>query len=122
MLSWYFFHSSYSGASSISVDTLTQLADSISKPGFLRSGLEMFSNPNIALDAAFFNSTLGKTPFQQPMLVLGGEASFSPKSLLTEIFSPIATNLTPDVVPKAGHWIGKCTLRLLNRTILVVRI
>jgi pimeloyl-ACP methyl ester carboxylesterase len=39
MLSWYFFHASYSGTASVSEDHLTRYTNEISKPGFLRSGM-----------------------------------------------------------------------------------
>jgi pimeloyl-ACP methyl ester carboxylesterase len=110
MLSWYFFHSSYSGTAAVPSEILTSYADSISKPGFLRSGLQLFSNQVVAQDAAFFNSSLGENRLKQPVLVLGGEASFSPTSLGKELFSPVAENLEVDVVPKAGHWIGTAVL------------
>jgi pimeloyl-ACP methyl ester carboxylesterase len=106
MLSWYFYHASYAGPSAFSNDLLTLYTDSISKPGYLRSGFEYFSNPTIAQDAAYFNSTLRAQPFSGPTLVLGGEASFSDQSLIRQLFSPIASDLTADTVPKAGHWIG----------------
>jgi pimeloyl-ACP methyl ester carboxylesterase len=107
MLSWYFYHAGYSGTSAFSDDLLTLYTDSIAKPGYLRSGLEYFSNPTVAQDAAFFSSTLVPQPFSGPTLVLGGEASLSNTSLIRQLFSPVASNLTADIVPKAGHWIGE---------------
>ena len=74
MLSWYFFHASYSGTAALSEDHLQRYTNEISKPGFLRSGMEYF--------ASVFGS--GKK-LQMPLLALGGEASFSPVSLLEEI-------------------------------------
>ena len=43
MLAWYFWHSSYSGNSAISQDYLDRITREISKPGYLRSGLEYFN-------------------------------------------------------------------------------
>ncbi|KAI9705179.1 MAG: hypothetical protein M1820_005326 [Bogoriella megaspora] len=106
MLSWYFFHSSYSGGEAISQDLLNRFYTSISKPGFLRSGLELFSNPNVHKDAIFFNSTFRPRPMEMPVLALGGEASFGSRDLLRSSFSPAAKDLTVDIVPKAGHWIA----------------
>ena len=106
MLSWYFFHASYSGTAAISEDDLNQYTDQISKPGFLRSGFGYFASSVVALDAAFFDSTLRSRPLSQPALVLGGEASFAPASLLQRLWGPTGTNVTAEVVPKAGHWIG----------------
>ncbi|MCJ1475147.1 hypothetical protein MMC13_003807 [Lambiella insularis] len=106
MLSWYFFHASYSGTTAVSQADLTQYADQISKPGFLRSGLSYFAEATVAADAAFFNMTVGRQPLAQPLLVMGGEASFAPISTLEQYFAPIGSNITYDVIPKAGHWIG----------------
>lgn len=105
MLSWYFFHASYSGNSVIPAELLTTYADSIAKPGFLRSGLEYFSSQTVASDSIFFNSTLGQRKIQHPVLALGGEASF-PTSALRYLFGTVADNLEVDIVPKSGHWIG----------------
>ena len=107
MLSWYFFHSSYSGGEAISQDLLNRYTTSISKPGFLRSGFELFSNPNTYKDALYFNATLRSRPLSMPVLALGGEANFGSRPLLQDAFGPIASDLTVDVVPHAGHWIGK---------------
>ncbi|TAQ87317.1 hypothetical protein B7494_g4361 [Chlorociboria aeruginascens] len=106
MLSWYFFHISYSGTSAISENDLDIYTSQISKPGFLRSGLNYFSNPTVAQDAAFFNATIGRQPLEMPLLVMGGEASLAPVSLLQSSFGSVGTNVSYDIVPKAGHWIG----------------
>ncbi|KAF2231980.1 putative hydrolase [Viridothelium virens] len=106
MLSWYFFHSSYSGGESVSQDLLNRYTASISKPGFLRSGMEFFSNQNVYKDATYFNATLWPHPLKMPVLGLGGEASFGSRTLLQSAYGSIASDLTVDVVPHAGHWIA----------------
>ena len=111
MLSWYFFHASYSGTGIISEDTLNRYTSQLSKPGFLRAGLQYFSV--IGIDATFFNNTVRSHPLAQPTLYLGGEASLAPASAIQPFWGPVASNLTIDVVPKAGHWIGRFE-RLLN--------
>nr|POE80989.1 soluble epoxide hydrolase [Quercus suber] len=104
MLAWYFYHGSYSGNDVISNDLLETYTRAISKPGFLRAGLQYFA-------AAFWEETYftGKVnstgKLQMPVLAMGGEASLGVKSAIEEIFSPFAVNLTTDVIPKAGHWI-----------------
>ena len=108
MLAWYFFHSAYAGNAVISDDDLDYLTREISKPGFLRSGLEYFATTYA--DAMFFNSTIRNHPLEMPMLVLGGEASFAPVSLLRGTWGPVGTDVSYDVVPKAGHWIGESLL------------
>ena len=107
MLLWYFYHAGYAGTAAVSDATLTRYADAISKPGYLRAGLTYFDNGVIAQDAAYFNATLVRQPFAGPTLVVGGEASAGNVDLLTQAYSPAFSDLTVDVVPKAGHWIGK---------------
>ena len=73
-----------------------------------------FAVPTITADNAFFNKTLRGKPIDVPVLGLGGEASLSPKALIEQLWGPTARNLTADVVPKAGHWIGLCIYRVLG--------
>lgn len=110
MLAWYFWHASYSGNAAISEDHLDRYTREISKAGFLRSGLEYFAN--FDADAEFFNKTLRSQPLQQPALVMGGEASFAPVSALRTAWGPALRQATYDVVPKAGHWLGECYLKM----------
>lgn len=105
MLAWYFFHASYSGNAAVSEERLNRYATTISKPGFLRSMLNIFSVSTVTQDAAFFNATLGSNPLSMPVLALGGEASLAPSSMVKQLFGPVATDLQVDLVPKAGHWI-----------------
>ncbi|KAF3074316.1 hypothetical protein CFAM422_003725 [Trichoderma lentiforme] len=105
-LEWYFYHGSYSGASSIPEDIVNQYTSSIAKPGFLRAMLGPFTSQTVAADNAFFKSSFGKKKLSMPLLALGGEASFGIPSVLQQIFSPASDNLQVDVVPKAGHWIA----------------
>ncbi|KAJ5751434.1 uncharacterized protein N7511_008399 [Penicillium nucicola] len=105
MLAWYFWHASYSGNEAISLAHLNRYATSISKPGFLRSMLNIFSVLTVSQDASFFNASLGASPLAMPALALGGEASFAPEAVLQQIFGPVSSDLQVDVVPKAGHWV-----------------
>lgn len=107
MLLWYFFHASYSGTSSVPLDLLTTYTDSLAKPGFLRAGLSYFADQVVAKDAAFFNSTVRAEKLKQPVLFLGGEASIAPVEMIETLYGPAAKHLEVDIVPKAGHWIGK---------------
>ncbi|KAL1800767.1 hypothetical protein ACET3X_001109 [Alternaria dauci] len=105
MLSWYFFHASYSGTAAVSEDHLQRYTNEIAKPGFLRSGMEYFAAAWD--DEAYFTSVFGSGKrLQMPMLVLGGEASFSPVSLLEEVWTQISDDFVAEAIPKAGHWIG----------------
>lgn len=89
-------------------DILQQYTNSISKPGFLRALMGPFAVATMTADNAFFNKTLRGKPLDVPVLGLGGEASLAPKALIEQLWGPTARNLTADVVPKAGHWIGMC--------------
>lgn len=105
MLAWYFFQASYSGNSVIATDHLDRYTREISKAGFLRAGFGYFATATVTQDAAFFNATLGAHPLRQPVLVLGGESSLGPVAKAT--WGPIGTDVTVDIIPKAGHWIGE---------------
>lgn len=107
MLSWYFYHASYSGNSAIPNDHLERYTREISKAGFLRAGYEYFATRTVAKDAAFFNSTIRPNKFKQPVLILGGESSLAPVAFIASTWGPTAENPTYDIIPKAGHWIGE---------------
>jgi pimeloyl-ACP methyl ester carboxylesterase len=104
MLSWYFWHASYSGTAAVSVDHLDRYTNEISKPGFLRAGMEYFAAA--WEDEKYFTAALNRTRLQMPMLALGGEASFSPVSLLQQAWQGVSANFVAESIPKAGHWIG----------------
>ncbi|KFX89042.1 hypothetical protein V490_07263 [Pseudogymnoascus sp. VKM F-3557] len=107
MLIWFFYHASYAGNSSISQDHLDRYTRELTKPGFLRSSFEYYSGTNtIAKDNAFFTEAIRDRPLAQPVIVLGGEASIAPVSVLESLFGKIGRDITYDIIPKAGHWIG----------------
>lgn len=106
-LQWYFFHGSYSGGASFSEDTVNRYTSSISKPGFLRAMLGPFSSTTVARDSTFFTRSLNDTKLSVPLLGMGGEASLGLRAVLEQSYQPISTDLEVDVIPKAGHWIGK---------------
>lgn len=118
MLSWYFFHASYSGNEAINDEILTRYANSISKPGFLRSMLEPFAAYTVRADNEFFTRTLGEKKIAAPTLVLGGEASLAPTALLEMFWGGVSSSLTAEIVPKAGHWIGQSTVLAFKRSVL----
>lgn len=104
MLEWYFWHSSYSGDDVISNNLLEVYARSLSKPGFLRAMFQYFAAT--FEDEKYFKAVLAsKGKLQMPALAMGGEALFSPPSILRQAWGPVAENLETAVVPKAGHWI-----------------
>ena len=105
MLSWYFWHASYQGDEAIPESHLERYASQLSKPGFLEAMLSIFSTETVAADNEFFTDTLTDQPFEQPVLALGGEASFGPVSLVEQLFSPFSTDLEAGLISKAGHWI-----------------
>jgi pimeloyl-ACP methyl ester carboxylesterase len=106
-LLWYFYHGSYSGPEAFSDETITRYTDSIRKPGFLRAMLGPFSAQTVAADSKFFKDALGDGPLSVPTLGMGGEASLGLMDALEASFKPIASNLELDIIPEAGHWIGK---------------
>ncbi|KAK4629204.1 Soluble epoxide hydrolase [Fulvia fulva] len=105
MLTWYLYHGSYSGNAAISNDLLETYTRAISKPGFLRAGLQYFG-------AAFWEvgywarTVEAKGKLQMPTLAMGGEASFG--AVIREAWEgPYVEGLETDVIPKAGHWMGE---------------
>lgn len=111
MLSWYFFHSSYSGNEAVSLEHKERYTREISKPGFLRSGFEYFATETVGKDSEFFRERFGGTgegKLRREVLVLGGEASLGDLELTKGWWGPIAAEgIEYDVIPKAGHWIGR---------------
>ncbi|PON22369.1 hypothetical protein TGAM01_v208852 [Trichoderma gamsii] len=106
MLSWYFYHASYSGTEAIPDDVLQRYATSISKPGFLRSMLGPFSTASTTADHALFTKAFANSTLKMPFLALGGEASLAPESQVKQLWGNLSHNGTYDIVPKAGHWIA----------------
>lgn len=104
-LTWYFYHASYSGNAALSNEKLDIYTRAVQKPGFLRAAFKYFQAQWV--DAAFFNATVRPNPLTMPALVMGGEASLAPIDLLRLAFEPVTTNATYDIIPKAGHWMGK---------------
>lgn len=77
ILSWYFWHGSYSGNDVISNDLVEMYIRTLAKPGFLRAIFQYFAAA--WQDEAYSKSkinTMGK--LQGPTLVMGGEAPLSP--------------------------------------------
>lgn len=108
MLAWYFFHGSYSGNSAISEADLVEYAREISKPGFLRSGLMYFeAETTFGKDVAFFNASIQNGKLKQPILALGGETGLASLNVVEAGLGVVGINSTNELVPKAGHWIGK---------------
>ena len=60
-------------------------------------------------DAESFAKTSGKEALKQPILAIGGEANFSPAERLREAYGLVGTDVEVDVVPHAGHWLGRST-------------
>ncbi|KAM0189124.1 hypothetical protein ACHAPI_010142 [Fusarium lateritium] len=104
LLTWYFFHASYAGAGVIPEPVLDQYVTSIKKPGYLRAMLQPFAAYTVKADNLFFKQTIRSRPLQMPVLALGGEASIAPVSVLEGLWGQAATNITYDIIPKAGHW------------------
>lgn len=105
-LQWYFYHGSYSGPASFSEDTVNRYTTSVSKPGFLRAMLGPFSAATVYADSQYFRKHLNASKIDVPLLGMGGEASLGLEDVLRSSFEPVSDDLTIDIIPKAGHWIG----------------
>ncbi|KAI1334158.1 alpha/beta-hydrolase [Xylariaceae sp. FL0016] len=105
LLTWYIWHGSYCGVSRLTNDHLESYTRELSKPGYLEAGFHYFKS--IWKDGEYFSRTIKKEPLKQPMLVLGGEANFSPAEYLHKHYDPVGTDVEVDVIPHAGHWIGE---------------
>ena len=110
LLTWYFWHGSYSGNSLMSHDHMESYTRSLLKPGYLEAGFGYFQS--VWKDGEYFNTTIKRHPLKQPILAIGGEANFSPYSAIEQNYRPVGTNVEVDVVPHAGHWLGKESSRL----------
>ncbi|KAK5725936.1 hypothetical protein LTR15_004126 [Elasticomyces elasticus] len=111
------YHGSYAAGDVISNDLIETYTRSISKPGFLRAGMQYFAAA--FSDAEYFTRRINESgKLQMPLLALGGEASFAPKSAIDAAFSPVAANLTTDIIIKCGHWIDvEAPVRVANRAL-----
>lgn len=100
LLSWFFWHLSYNptAVSSTHFDEYLRL---LKRPGALRAGVMYYAN---VWKDAIHNRELAKTKLKMPMLAVGGEASGG--QWIAQLFQPLAENITPLVIPKAGHWLG----------------
>ena len=56
-------------------------------------------------DAKYFTSRLNASKLEMPLLVMGGEASLAPESVLHSLFADVADDLTTFIIPKSGDWI-----------------
>jgi pimeloyl-ACP methyl ester carboxylesterase len=113
MLAWYFYHASYTGNSAIKQEHLERYTTEISKPGFLRSGLEYFATTEV--DGKFFNASIQGGKLTQPVLALGGETSLSPVEIVQAGMGVLGVNSTSEFIPQSGHWIGISSSIMLLR-------
>lgn len=100
LLTWFFWHLSHN-ESAVSAEHFEEYARQISKPGALRAGIEYYAS--VWVDKAN-NESLAKERLKMPLLAVGGESSSS--NYVAMLFQPVAENITPCVVPGAGHWLG----------------
>lgn len=110
-LAWFFWHSSYQGLP-VSDEHLERYTREMSKPGFIRSTAGSYAA--VWVDYDFF-VRLREAPLTMPTLVLGGEASLGP---FLNLWQGVASDLSTDVVPKAGHWIADENPRWVARRVV----
>ena len=91
----------YQGTSAVSNDHFQHYLRNIRRPGYLRAGIAYYA---AVWQDARDNAALEDRPLAVPVLALGGEAAFGRG--IGDYWSPVATDLTVDVVPRAGHWLG----------------
>ena len=115
-LHWYFWHSSYSAGATISLEHVERYAGVLSKPGYLRAMAE-FLNGNIWRAMEYFKP-LKNEPIQLPLTVLWGEASMVPREFSEQLWGPTAVSVKTEYVPKAGHWLGKSSLKFRLMSLL----
>ena len=101
MLDRFFHHISYKGTSAVSDEHFELYLRNVRKPGALRAGIQYYAS---VWQDAKDNAPLGDDPLPMPVLAMGGEASAG--AYMEQIWSPVTSDLTTYVIPKAGHWIG----------------
>lgn len=102
LLSWFFWHIAYDGMA-VSETHFQEYLRLLRRPGALRAGIMYYasvwkdSEDNKALIEA-------KGKLKIPLLAVGGESSSG--QYVAMLFQAVAEQVTPLIVPKAGHWLG----------------
>lgn len=105
-LTWYFWHSSYSGLNAIRDEHFTHYMREWYRPGGLESAVE-FLGGSIWEDMEEFKSFKEGGKLEAKILAMGGEASMGNEGMLKMFWGSIsASPLETASVPKAGHWLG----------------
>ncbi len=100
LLAWFFWHLSHN-ESAVSNEHFEEYVKQITKPGALRAGIEYYAA--VWVDKVN-NEVLAKNKLKIPLLAVGGESSSS--QYVAILFQPVAENITPCIIPEAGHWLG----------------
>lgn len=100
LLSWFFWHLSHN-ESAVSPEHFEAYVKQVSKPGALRAGIEYYA---AVWEDKLNNEVFAKNKLSIPLLAIGGESSAGEYVAL--LFQPVAENVIPLVIPKAGHWLG----------------
>jgi pimeloyl-ACP methyl ester carboxylesterase len=102
-LTWYFWHSSYSGLNAMKPDHFRRYVQEWMRPGGLEAGLE-FLGGSTWEDAKEFQGVSVTTR----ILAMGGEAAMGNEQLLNMVWGHVSQNksLQTAIVQKAGHWLG----------------
>lgn len=100
LLSWFFWHLS-NNESAVSAEHFEEYVRAISRPGFLRAGIEYYAS--VWVDQKD-NTELAKNKLSMPLLAIGGESSAG--TYVANLFQPVAEQVTGLVIPGAGHWLG----------------
>jgi len=105
-LTWYFWHSSYSGLNAIRDEHFTQYVREWCRPGGLDAAVE-FLGGSIWEDMEEFGPLRAGQKLEAKMLAMGGEASMGREGMLEMFWGSVSVSPLETVsVPKAGHWLG----------------
>ncbi|EXJ65011.1 hypothetical protein A1O7_01350 [Cladophialophora yegresii CBS 114405] len=104
-LTWYYWHTSYSGHNALPDELFQQYVKEWRRPGGVEAAAE-FLGGSVWADMEEFDCFKKGTRLQQRLLVMGGEASMGRDGILEASWNGISAEpLETVIVPKAGHWI-----------------
>ncbi len=101
LLSWFFWHIAYDGMA-VSESHFQQYLRLLKRPGALRAGIMYYAS--VWKDSEDNKALVEKGKLKMPLLAVGGEASSG--QYVAMLFQAVAENVSPLIVPKAGHWLG----------------
>lgn len=102
LLSWFLWHISHD-ENATSRTHFEIYVDLMKRPGALRAGIEYYAS--VWKDSEDNTEIIEKEgKLTLPLLAIGGESSSA--QYVGMLFQAVAENVTPVVIPDAGHWLG----------------